>query len=655
MKKFLGILQKRILTKKTFFSFLSLLLFLLIPSAFADAISWPWNFGDNLVRWITQATITLLTIVPAVIFFAIAGLLSWGMQITLNVGIVPGNNAVPDFVQHGWEFSRNFVNLFFLLILAFIGLATILRLQEYANKKLIVNLVVIILLMNFSNVLVGLVVDFSNIITHYFFSAIGNFGAGNFNQVFSIGSDYLSTIGSSDELSLLEVFAQGVSYGLVSAVFFLVSALVFWVVFLVLLLRIIVLWLLVILAPFAFAAYILPGTKKYWSQWWQTLIQWSIVGIPIGFFMYIAGQVMDLKTTELFPSSPNIGGEIGNMSQLFTALLAPATGIFLLMIGVGISMAFAPSGSQKLIAWGKDTGRKAAARAGRPLGDTARTWAASRPGFKKFAEKLEQTSSRDAKGIGKFGIRPIAPLARWAGRQLGSENQATLKGQVGTAETAAAKLSAETVASRLRGNISVQEKIGYINAKIKSGDIDDLIKAMGPNGEQEIQKIYSKAKQIGQHKDIEAAMPHAITPTELQDAAVATEKERLMTANPAWPEQQAATQARNTVGPTHIMQERTKRLASMKPDKIRQMSESALNHPDTLNAILRGWDGGQVSALYVQHGFKAVKALEDRLRALTPAGQTPLAWLEDPNGGNNAKLGYYLGNTAGRRLGFTIQ
>ena len=81
-------------------------------------------------------------------------------------------NAI--IVQTGWHITRDLANMFFILILLIIAFATVLRIQSYAIQQLWWKVLVAALLINFSLVIAGFVVDFSQILTTFFIKqAIG--------------------------------------------------------------------------------------------------------------------------------------------------------------------------------------------------------------------------------------------------------------------------------------------------------------------------------------------------------------------------------------------------------------------------------------------------------------------------------------------------
>jgi hypothetical protein len=57
----------------------------------------------------------------------------------ISIPVSPANPLTPAFVGQAFDFTRTLVNGLFLLILVFIGLATILRLQNYPGEQVRVD------------------------------------------------------------------------------------------------------------------------------------------------------------------------------------------------------------------------------------------------------------------------------------------------------------------------------------------------------------------------------------------------------------------------------------------------------------------------------------------------------------------------------------
>jgi len=345
----------------TFWPVLLFLSLLLIPE-FAYALGIFDDWKNDIIRGLVNLWVSVIVFVPALLFFIVSNLATWLIEASINIPITPGSvPPAPVFVTEGWKFTRAFANIFFVLILVFIGLATILRLQTYQFQKTFIGFVAIVLLVNFSAVLVGFVVDMANIVASVFVTAIGNIGDDVFVNIFTQGTQLVNAnVLNNTKLDLVSQLVQGLVLGISLALFYIFASLIYGLVFLLFLLRTIILWILVITAPLAFAAYILPVTRRLWSQWWGALIQWSFFVVPLLFFIYLSLVVMNIGATDpiksgtqiLFASQPPPASDPANipiipsMTKLLVALLSPFTGLVMLFIGLIISISFMPRSAQ---------------------------------------------------------------------------------------------------------------------------------------------------------------------------------------------------------------------------------------------------------------------------------------------------------------------
>jgi hypothetical protein len=327
-------------------------------------------------------------LIAGLLYAAVSAIVTWLIQVVLQVGIVPGSN-VPGIVEIGWEFSRQFANLFFILALAFIGLATVLKIREYEAKKALPTLIIIALLINFTPVIVGFVVDIGNIVTNFFLEKAG--GIKSFGDIMSAAWTYLTT-------SLPQIFLEDgqffeklpeimgeflgiVIYGAVLFIFFNVAMFIYLIISMIFLFRTVILWILMILAPIAFLSKVFPDTKTtrmvfpnilHWDKWWETLIQWTIIGIPIAFFLYLSSLIMlDPGSISNIFNTASLEGEMGaapgygpdfpgfeaQFISLVSSLLAPVVGLVLLMMGITISIQGAPEGARGFLEVVKSRGQ----------------------------------------------------------------------------------------------------------------------------------------------------------------------------------------------------------------------------------------------------------------------------------------------------------
>ncbi|TSD04008.1 MAG: Uncharacterized protein Greene071421_374 [Parcubacteria group bacterium Greene0714_21] len=286
----------------------------------------------NAVNNVGAAILSVLVKTFAGLLGELTGLLQKAMILVIEsfmgMPVSPSNTASPQFVQNAWTTVRNLTNNFFILILAFIGLATILRLQAYQLQKTLPILLLVALLVNFSGVLVGLVTDVGNIITNNFLDL-------------AAGAKW-----SAADIPSLSAETSSIGLNIVKIIYYFISSFIFAGVMIAFGLRTIVLWTLAIVSPLAFAAYILPATRRFFTDWWKQLIQWSLFGIPLSFFLYLASLTLESGKV---PTGPTIGA--------LSNFLAPFTTLFLLFTGITMSMAMAPAGAQGIIQGANKLGR----------------------------------------------------------------------------------------------------------------------------------------------------------------------------------------------------------------------------------------------------------------------------------------------------------
>lgn len=378
------------------------LLFTFLPTHSANAAD-IFGFGD-VVNAIKRLFLTIPTLIIVIPLYFIAFLLGSVLSVVSSIMVIFINGAMaikvvpmgtgPEIVQAGWAISQNIANLFFIIILVFIGLATILRLEKYQYKKILPSLIIVALLINFSGVLVGFITDIGNIFTNYFISRCSNFN-GLLIGLGEIGTNAWEMITSWDKDIVTQSLSL-ISKCVVLILYYLIAIFITFTVMLLFFVRTLVLWVVAMLAPIAFAFYILPATRKYWSQWWEQLIQWSIIGIPISFFLFISNKLLvtgskDIDTIATTFTTNNTDPVAAVIGELMSSMLSNFVVLFLLMIGLGISITMAPAGAKGIINFGKNAPKKLANSrlGGKVLGKLAGGTQKGLAGTTKFLQNLE--------------------------------------------------------------------------------------------------------------------------------------------------------------------------------------------------------------------------------------------------------------------------
>ena len=258
----------------------------------------------------------ILFIVPLFIswvFVMIAGLIL-GWVISTNFINIPFTTN--EFVIAGLSITRGFANMAFILFLVVIALANALRIEEYKAKKTLPTLIIIALLINFSPVFCGLIIDATNVVMFTFLDNLTGI-EGFFSTLERTTTAVWKLIaeGWGDPRASAWSFFMAIAvivFNFFAAFMFMVFSALFTV-------RYVMLWILIILSPIAFVSYILPITRRgrsllNWKTWWEQLTQWSIIGIIAAFFLYLAflmiGVMQKIQVLKPGPEGLGLANEI---------------------------------------------------------------------------------------------------------------------------------------------------------------------------------------------------------------------------------------------------------------------------------------------------------------------------------------------------------
>ena len=190
-----------------------------------------------------------------------------------------------------WGEVKKWANMLIVLALLGVAIATILRFKEYEAKKLLPGILIAALLINFSVVFVGLIIDGSNIIMKELLGATN--GTEGSNLVLNIDTAWNNSVLKMP----VETAYQALGYAGLNAIFtvmyIIVSIALIWFSF-IFMERYVILAILFILSPLAFVFYVfpLPKAKQLFQDWWQHLIKWCFIGLGGAFFLNLATRVL---------------------------------------------------------------------------------------------------------------------------------------------------------------------------------------------------------------------------------------------------------------------------------------------------------------------------------------------------------------------------
>lgn len=306
-------------------------------------------FNCNILTEFAQCvgtTIYHLIFVPAAYVLTLSG---WLFDITIAFTLSK-NILDINFAKDGWVVTRDLANMFFIFILLYIAIATILEIAAYNAKALLARLIIVALLLNFSLFATRVVIDASNILALAFYNSItAPVRAGDIGEVSSlvkffdvkpkgISSGLVSFFDpqkllGSDQIGAKKIadFAKNSTGKLIfiymfSAIIILVTAWAFFSVAFLFITRTAVLWFLMATAPIAFAAIILPKTRDIFTKWWGELMSKSFCVAVFLFFLWLITKFTERGIFQNLsdPSGKGLVGSLGGSSDnalLFTMII----------------------------------------------------------------------------------------------------------------------------------------------------------------------------------------------------------------------------------------------------------------------------------------------------------------------------------------------
>jgi len=362
--RFPSFLRKK--AKLSFCVFFLIIFGLVLPFSVAEAI-WgipgPGSIADAIGKAIGHIIASFILAIPTILLMVSATILSWAID-PWFIRLPYTSGGVVDI---GWPIVRDLANMGIVMALVVIGLATALRLEEYQARKTLPRLILVALLINFTPVILGVIVDATNIIMNFFLAERTN-AEGIWRQYLTISESIGSSLGG---INFFEPFQNLAFFAklMIIVIFDLVASIIFLLYAFLFVARRVVIWMLVIFSPIAFVAWILPATRGLWSTWWNQFIQWSIIGIFAAFFLYLGGAMIIVAAQGGFISEVPAGGGVGGLAQKYIGntlndVLPYLVALIFLLFGFFVALTTSAMGAKGIISTAQKGARKAGAVAG---------------------------------------------------------------------------------------------------------------------------------------------------------------------------------------------------------------------------------------------------------------------------------------------------
>lgn len=346
-----------------------------------ECVEW---FGVNISDCLVYIAYPLFFQFPAFILTTSAKLFNAMLSLTISSKLYTQSTFIPE----AWAVVRDISNIFFILILLYTAVQVILGLS-HDSKKIIAQVVVMAMLINFSMFFTKIVIDSSNVLALIFFNKIAIKGADKapipYQPSFNSGvpeKDMGGAIASGFNPAALmkpEMFegrivplpgpgnktaiipTPGPSFYLaiifISCAIFLYAAYAFFIAAISFLGRLIELWILIIFSPFAFMSSALPALDHIegfgWKRWLDKLLSTAFMAPIFMFFMYVITKI--ISSMDVFTGMQNTTSTSA-ISDLLLIIIPAIISITLLMKAVSYAKKGGGQFSSTIMSVGKMVG-----------------------------------------------------------------------------------------------------------------------------------------------------------------------------------------------------------------------------------------------------------------------------------------------------------
>ena len=259
-------------------------------------------FGFSMEGCLAQASYIVLWLSSWYLWLG-----AWFFNATLTYSLNMGQflKNVP-IVDMGWKIFRDVANLCFIFILLYIAINTILKSKTADVKRLLIRVIVVAILLNFSLFFAKVVIDSSNILAIQFYENLVPDKGDNKNIDKGISQTFLNSLGLNsvytagrdgtdaiDDSKIVQTTKNIIFVTLGGSVLIVVTAFVFFASAIMFIIRTIVLIFLLILSPLAFICMVIPNMEGQFKKWLGMLLNQAFFAPAYLMMVYL---VMTLLT-----------------------------------------------------------------------------------------------------------------------------------------------------------------------------------------------------------------------------------------------------------------------------------------------------------------------------------------------------------------------
>ncbi len=263
--------------------FLGVLIMVIIFSPSAEA----WTIKGIAKSGAEMLLAALLSIFNALLYAFVVAIF---MILSICIWIMVQAASWQEFINvpavvAGWTIARDLVNIGFIAVLLYISFMTILNKIDW--QKQLIQLLFAVILVNFSRMIVGILIDFSQVIMLTFVNGFRQIAGGNIIQKLGL-ADYLNYSFTGDIDEAVNIFIKlGIGIFMGILLLSIISMMAAW-----LIIRAVKLWLLTIMAPFYALGQFIPPLSRFTNMWKSEFTEQLIAGPFMAFGIWFALSVI---------------------------------------------------------------------------------------------------------------------------------------------------------------------------------------------------------------------------------------------------------------------------------------------------------------------------------------------------------------------------
>ncbi|MDD3711588.1 MAG: DMT family transporter [Patescibacteria group bacterium] len=401
------------------------------------------------------------------------------------IGIAQYNNFIhSSAVTYGWIVVRDLCNMFFVLILLIIAFASILRIESYNLKTWLPKLVIMAVLINFSKLICGLLIDFTQVVMLTFINAIKDIAGTNLTDMLGISKILTASKENGGDITAMSIIGSMI----LALVIVIIATVVILTMLVMLVMRMIMIWIYVVLSPLAYLLASFPQGQQYSQRWWSDFSKNLIIGPVLAFFLWLSfaslgglnskKDIDDMKKNNSFSESLDSGATSSAEIAAASTEAGSKDNMILFVVSIGMLLG------------GMMIAQEMGGQAGKIVGKGMGKLQAMGAGSLKMGKRVTSSIGRRSAEVGLKGAGAVAGgkktqvgsfLKSW-GQDMGeARSKRAVKGRQNVMESMgmgkragqAGKELTNTIKTALNvGDKKGKEKVDEGNKKIIEGEID---------------------------------------------------------------------------------------------------------------------------------------------------------------------------------------